>query len=288
MDRAGMLRRHWWLIATMLALLALLVAGGSRSLMAQDATPDAGAATADEGRPIHIHSGNCAEGELGDVVVPLTNLTAPTGTASGQDDLATVVETSVTNVPMALEDILAEDHAINAHLSVEEVTTYIACGEVGGTVSDADGSLTIGLREVGDSGFSGIAYLAPGADPATTDVSVFIAEGLAGGEAATEDEGATEEAASGDTVAVSLSEFVIDMPSELPAGPTTFEVTNDGTFPHSFEIEGQGIEEELEANLEPGQSGTLEVDLEPGTYEVYCPVGNHADQGMTLELTVTE
>jgi plastocyanin len=91
-----------------------------------------------------------------------------------------------------------------------------------------------------------------------------------------------------ETVAVSLMEFAIDMPSELPAGPTTFEITNDGTIEHNFEVEGQGIEEELPENLAPGATGTLTVDLAPGTYEVYCPVGNHEDEGMRLELTVTE
>jgi uncharacterized cupredoxin-like copper-binding protein len=93
--------------------------------------------------------------------------------------------------------------------------------------------------------------------------------------------------AMGESVAVSLMEFAIDMPTELPAGPTTFEITNDGTIEHNFEVEGQGIEEELPENLAPGATGTLTVDLAPGTYEVYCPVGNHADQGMRLELTVT-
>ena len=77
------------------------------------------------------------------------------------------------------------------------------------------------------------------------------------------------------------------MPTEPPAGPTTFEVTNDGTFPHSFEVEGQGGEAALDANLEPGQSATLEVDLAAGAYEVYCPIGNHADQGMRPGMTVT-
>src|SRR5918994_778501 len=84
----------------------------------------------------------------------------------------------------------------------------------------------------------------------------------------------------GETVAVSLMEFAIDMPSELPAGPTTFEITNDGTIEHNFEVEGQGIEEELPENLAPGATGTLTVDLAPGTYEVYCPVGNHENLGM--------
>ena len=94
-------------------------------------------------------------------------------------------------------------------------------------------------------------------------------------------------AGTGDAVAVSLTEFAIDMPTELPAGPTTFAITNDGTIEHNFEVEGQGIEEELPQNLAPGQSGTLSLDLAPGTYEVYCPVGNHENQGMRLELTVT-
>jgi len=90
------------------------------------------------------------------------------------------------------------------------------------------------------------------------------------------------------TVQVSLTEFEIDMPDSIPAGPTTFEVTNNGTVEHNFEVEGQGVEEELETNLQPGETGTLEVDLQPGTYEIYCPVADHEGQGMSLTLTVTE
>ena len=91
-----------------------------------------------------------------------------------------------------------------------------------------------------------------------------------------------------DAVEVSLTEFAIEMPTELSAGPTTFEITNIGTVEHNFEVEGQGIEEELPQNLAPRASGSLTVDLAPGTYEVYCPVGNHEEMGMRLELTVTE
>ncbi|MBW3633947.1 MAG: hypothetical protein KY456_13070, partial [Chloroflexi bacterium] len=39
--------------------------------------------------------------------------------------------------------------------------------------------------------------------------------------------------AMGETVAVSLFEFAIDMPAELPAGETTFEVTNVGSVEHN-------------------------------------------------------
>ncbi len=89
-------------------------------------------------------------------------------------------------------------------------------------------------------------------------------------------------------VEVTLIDGQINMVDSLPAGPTTFMITNEGTKEHSFEIEGNGIEEVLEPNLQPGESGTLEVDLLPGTYEVYCPVGDHKAEGMTMQLTVTE
>jgi plastocyanin len=89
-------------------------------------------------------------------------------------------------------------------------------------------------------------------------------------------------------VTVQLMEYEINMPQSIPAGPTTFQVTNAGTEEHSFAIEGQGVDESLETPLQPGESQELEVDLQPGTYTVYCPVDDHADQGMSLELTVTE
>jgi uncharacterized cupredoxin-like copper-binding protein len=87
-------------------------------------------------------------------------------------------------------------------------------------------------------------------------------------------------------VTVSLSEFKIDMPTTLPAGTTTFQVTNKGTITHSFEIEGQGIEKRLPHTLDPGQSATLTVDLKPGAYEAYCPVDDHKGMGMDRHLTV--
>lgn len=91
-----------------------------------------------------------------------------------------------------------------------------------------------------------------------------------------------------EAVQVELTEFQINMPSSLPAGSTTFEVANTGSLEHNFEIEGQGIEEVFETNLQPGETRTLQVDLQPGDYVVYCPVGNHRQQGMELSLNVTE
>jgi hypothetical protein len=90
------------------------------------------------------------------------------------------------------------------------------------------------------------------------------------------------------TVQVGLSEFTIDMPDSIPAGMTTFEVSNNGSFEHNFRIEGEGVDQAFDTNLQAGESRTMEIELQPGSYTVYCPVGNHREQGMELQLTPTE
>jgi uncharacterized cupredoxin-like copper-binding protein len=88
-------------------------------------------------------------------------------------------------------------------------------------------------------------------------------------------------------VEVKLTEFKIEMPTTVAAGPTTFSVTNTGGDVHSFEIEGNGIEKALATQLQAGQTKTLRVELKPGTYEVYCPVDGHKMLGMSRKLTVS-
>lgn len=88
------------------------------------------------------------------------------------------------------------------------------------------------------------------------------------------------------SVEVRLHGRTIEMPASLPPGETTFVVTNTGDHEHSFEIEGNGIEQELESHLQPGETGELTVSLQAGTYTVYCPVGDHRDEGMVTTLRV--
>ena len=90
------------------------------------------------------------------------------------------------------------------------------------------------------------------------------------------------------TVKVSLSEWKVQLtPARVPPGPVTFEVTDTGTIPHSFEVEGRGLEKSI-PQLQPGASATLELDLRPGSYEAYCPVGkgSHKMLGMMTHLVV--
>lgn len=89
-------------------------------------------------------------------------------------------------------------------------------------------------------------------------------------------------------VEVHLSEYAIQMPQTLPAGPTTFLVRNEGHKSHSFKIEGPKTGFQLETVVRPQETGSLEVTLQPGEYKVYCPIGSHAAKGMTMTLVVSE
>lgn len=96
----------------------------------------------------------------------------------------------------------------------------------------------------------------------------------------------TTAAGGGETVNISETEFKLD-PADpsVKAGSVTFDVANDGQTVHNLEVEGNGVEEVTD-DLEPGDTGQLTVDLQPGTYEIYCAIDSHRDQGMEGEVTV--
>ena len=73
------------------------------------------------------------------------------------------------------------------------------------------------------------------------------------------------------TVQVRITDQGIEMPSSLPSGATTFEVTNSGTSEHSFGLTGPAGEKKLDEPLKPGESASLDVPLDIGTYRVYSP-----------------
>src|SRR5437660_5138603 len=89
-------------------------------------------------------------------------------------------------------------------------------------------------------------------------------------------------------VSVKLSEWSVALSqASVAAGPVTFVITNAGSIPHGFEVEGQGIEKEIET-IQPGASDTLTLTLKTGSYDVYCPVGedSHKKLGMDTHLKV--
>ena len=112
-------------------------------------------------------------------------------------------------------------------------------------------------------------------------------EESAGTGTSTQEEQPAPEGPASERVTLTETEFKID-PADVEvdkAGVVEFKVENAGSVTHALEVESADLEEETE-DIEPGQSATLKVELAEGTYELYCPIGNHEDQGMTGELTV--
>jgi uncharacterized protein involved in outer membrane biogenesis len=67
-------------------------------------------------------------------------------------------------------------------------------------------------------------------------------------------------------VTAKLSEWKVELSETTVAtGAVTFTVTNAGSIPHGFEVEGHGIEQQT-ALIQPGSSTTLTLTLLPGTY----------------------
>jgi len=89
-------------------------------------------------------------------------------------------------------------------------------------------------------------------------------------------------------VRVDLSEWSVQLtPPRVPPGPVVFEVTNSGTIPHAFELEGPRLEQST-PQIRPGATAALKLELRAGSYEAYCPVGkgSHKMLGMMNHLVV--
>ncbi len=69
------------------------------------------------------------------------------------------------------------------------------------------------------------------------------------------------------------------------AGTVTVKFDNPSSLPHAVEIEGNGVEKA--GDVVTSGDTSFSVDLKPGEYTYYCPVGDHRDAGMEGKLTVS-
>lgn len=248
-------------VATVLVASGLFAASALAGA-AQDSTPHAGMEGMAGAHPAHIHIGPCDQLDPNPTFM-LTDV-APIGAeASGS---AIPVEGSRTTVDSSLADLLAGGYAINVHKSAEEIGTYIACGDLGDAAdAGSDQTLTIGLRELNDSGYAGIAILTGNGD--ATVVNVYLAQGLSGDgeDAAAAESGATEAAAN--AVAVDIVDFAYSPdPIEIAVGDAV-TWTNGDTAPHTATARDRALLQS--GTIAAGDSFTQTFD-QAGTIEYFC------------------
>ena len=115
------------------------------------------------------------------------------------------------------------------------------------------------------------------------------------------------------TATVKLLDFSFILPPEIKSGPQVWQVVNEGPQPHEMSIiklaagksmaDVQAFEESPHGAppftsiggfqaIDPGASGWLHLNLEPGNYVAYCYVPDpasghaHAELGMMMPFTV--
>ena len=112
----------------------------------------------------------------------------------------------------------------------------------------------------------------------------------------------------GTSIDVTLKEFSIAVSQEASAGEVSFQVKNEGTMTHEFDIyqsslpldglpinSSQMVDEgsamvkiiEVSAPIPAGTSLTVVATLAPGTYYLVCNQAGHYKLGMRLAYVVT-
>jgi hypothetical protein len=124
------------------------------------------------GRTARIVAGTCAD--IGDLVAEL-GVVQP-----GQGEVVGVVGTTPVAQGFGLatapfSSLISAPHAISVNEAEDAGGAVLACGEIGGRLTDT-GALVVALDDPGGVATIGVAVLAPGLeDPETTGVSVFLA-----------------------------------------------------------------------------------------------------------------
>lgn len=111
--------------------------------------------------------------------------------------------------------------------------------------------------------------------------------GSSGGEHASSTASHTAAAPVGTVVNVVEKEFSITLPKKaMSPGTYTFRVSNKGAISHNLNVAGPGVPTTGSPTISPGQSADLTVTLQKGSYEFWCSVDHHKDQGMDLTVKV--
>ena len=93
------------------------------------------------------------------------------------------------------------------------------------------------------------------------------------------------------TIQISEKEFSLNPSTVTVPKPGTYEfdVTNDGSITHAFNVEQSGGGDEAQTgDIAPGSHKTVKFTFSAGgSYEMYCPVDGHRSEGMEGTIMVS-
>ncbi len=88
----------------------------------------------------------------------------------------------------------------------------------------------------------------------------------------------------GSTLNLILGDYNIVGDLTAPAGAVRLQAVNQGGIDHNVGIRRGPIS----GTIKPGGSFTVDLGvLAPGTYELYCDIVDHVEQGMVADLVIT-
>jgi plastocyanin len=166
------------------------------------------------------------------------------------------VAVSTTSIAVTLDELLAEPHAINIHKSVEDIGTYVACGNVSGRL--AGGTLVVGLQQLNGSGDAGVAILTEASGQTEVALYMLVVE-------------SAPVAASGTTATIEIvgsnGNWTFEPARlEIAAGTTVTWVNKTET---SHTVTGSDLAFEDSGPFGGGETYS-QVFTNPGTYQYMC------------------
>ncbi|CAN5527011.1 hypothetical protein BH09CHL1_BH09CHL1_30390 [soil metagenome] len=239
---------------------------------------------ADDAHPSHVHTGDCTA--PADVVYPLSDVTMTAGMSEG-GEASLPLEQGYTEIATTFDELTSTPHSIVAHLSADEIGTYLVCGDI---TAPVDGESIVLLKELAGSGYIGFAYLWE-VDASTIGVSVELIPGISGmGMMATPEamgemdhsmgspEAGMGEMA-GEAVTATIEGFAF-LPGELEvAAGTTVTWTNNDSAPHTVTATDGSFQS---GTLEQGDTFSFTFET-AGEFSYFCEF--HAN--MTATVTVS-
>jgi uncharacterized cupredoxin-like copper-binding protein len=202
----------------------------------------------------------------------------PIGAASADDD-GPIEDDSALDEEVEDDVATEDDDAVVEELDDDDATTDDAVTEDDDEeMNGADDGAVV--EELDDDDATG--------DDAVTEDDEDV--GTTDHPASTDDDDGAD---NGETIQVTLTDYEIEIDSNIEAGTYTFEVTNEGDSLHGIAIQQAPTDGDeagifiASTTVAPGETETREFELAEGEYIIFCPVGEHREEhDMETEITV--